>query len=177
MSIVSRVRDFFTPVETRMVPSYGDWLQTFVFNGNTYTVPQFTQTLHGQYEEIDRSFTDLVVRTFMSNTVVFATEVIRIQTFSEARLKFRSVIGPQPGPLYGNTALAVLEHPWTGGVTGDLLTRMLLYADSRARRSSSGRRRTRRPTASSGCRAPTGSRSSWAPTATPTTRRSSRTPS
>lgn len=129
MTITSRIRALITPVQERAVMGYPDWLQTFVFNGHTYPIPQFSQTLHGEYEDVEQGFTQLVLSAFMSNTIVFATETVRLAAFSEARFKFRSTGGPGTGKLFGKPELSILEHPWTGAVTGDLLTRMLLYAD------------------------------------------------
>ena len=35
----------------------------------------------------------------------------------------------RPGDLFGSRELEILERPWVGGTTGDLLSRMILDAD------------------------------------------------
>jgi hypothetical protein len=54
------------------------------------------------------------------NGVVFACELVRMALLSEARFTFQSA----DGHLFGNTDLALLEHPWPGATEGELLARM-----------------------------------------------------
>jgi phage portal protein BeeE len=54
------------------------------------------------------------------NGVVFACELVRMALLSEARFTFQSA----DGHLFGNTDLALLEHPWPGATAGELLARM-----------------------------------------------------
>ena len=61
--------------------------------------------------------------------VVFACERLRLSVFSEARFQFQQMRGGRPGDLFGTPELALLERPFPGGTTGDLLSRMLLDAD------------------------------------------------
>jgi phage portal protein BeeE len=58
-----------------------------------------------------------------TNSVVFACTANRMLLFSEARFQFQQMRGGRPGDLFGNDALSVLENPWVGASTGDLLTR------------------------------------------------------
>jgi hypothetical protein len=60
---------------------------------------------------------------YESNSVVFACESNRIMLFSEARFQFQQMRGGRPGDLFGTEALAVLEEPWIGHHTRDLLAR------------------------------------------------------
>lgn len=112
---------------------YIAWAQAFKFAGHTYSgIPGVATTMNGEKAEaIDANFVGYVEGLLKANGVVFACEVIRLQTFSEARFQFRTVKNGRPGYLFGHgsAALAVLEHPWPGGTTGDLLGRMLLDAD------------------------------------------------
>lgn len=64
-----------------------------------------------------------------ANGPVFALVAVRMLLFAEARFQFRQMRGGRPGDLFGNADLSLLERPWPGGTTGDLLTRMLLHAD------------------------------------------------
>lgn len=58
---------------------------------------------------------------FTGNSVIFALIDRRASLFSEATFKFRDLATKR---LFGTADLAKLEHPWPGGDTGDLLTRM-----------------------------------------------------
>lgn len=63
------------------------------------------------------------------NGVVFGLELKRLQVFTQARFQFQQLRGGRPGDLFGTAALRILERPFVGGTTGDLLGRMLLDAD------------------------------------------------
>lgn len=107
--------------------SFDDWLSFFTFNGHSYPVLQ--QTLTGSPEEVNNDYAGLASGAFRSNGAVFACMAVRQLVFSEARFQFRRLEGGRPGDLFGNTELSVLENPWPGGTTGDLLTRAILHAD------------------------------------------------
>jgi phage portal protein BeeE len=44
------------------------------------------------------------------------------------RFQWTQFVGSQPGDLFGTPELAVLERPWRGGTTSDLLARMEIHA-------------------------------------------------
>jgi hypothetical protein len=56
-----------------------------------------------------------------SNSVVFAVESRRLNVFAEARFQFQQMRDGRPGDLFGTAALGVLEAPWAGATTRDLL--------------------------------------------------------
>jgi phage portal protein BeeE len=58
---------------------------------------------------------------YASNGIVFACILVRLALFSEARFQLQSLVDKR---LYGTPDLAVLEHPWPGCTTGELLARM-----------------------------------------------------
>ncbi|MBD2900797.1 hypothetical protein amrb99_98070 [Actinomadura sp. RB99] len=60
---------------------------------------------------------------------MFALILVRLMVFSEARFQFRRMRNGRPGDLFGTPDLALLEQPWVGGTTGDLLARMIQDAD------------------------------------------------
>jgi phage portal protein BeeE len=97
-------------------------LNQFAYAGNAYTLPSAKQ------EEI-RGFQQLVDGAYKSDGVVFACMDVRAKLFSEARFQWRSRNGGRPGALFGNTDLGILEEPWPGGTTGDLLYRMIQMVD------------------------------------------------
>lgn len=63
------------------------------------------------------------------NGVVFGLELKRLQVFTQARFLFQRLRDGRPGDLYFEKSLGLLERPFVGGTTGDLLGRMLLDAD------------------------------------------------
>lgn len=128
-----RVLDALMPASGRAPArslSFDDWVQ-FVFQGHQYgTLPGFATTMGPEKaERIEANFAGLVTAALKANGVIFGCEQVRIAAFSEARFQFRRLRDGRPGDLFGTKALALLEKPWTGGTTGDLLTRFLLHAD------------------------------------------------
>lgn len=75
-------------------------------------------------ETIENDFAGYVEAAYKSDGVVFACALVRQQVFSEARLLWREFTNGQPGELFGNSELSLLEDPWPGGTTGELLSRM-----------------------------------------------------
>lgn len=80
-------------------------------------------------EAIPDNFASYVTNGLRGNGIIATVELIRFSVFSEARFQFRRLESGRPGALFGDPSLSVLERPWPGGTTGDLLARMLLHAD------------------------------------------------
>lgn len=59
-----------------------------------------------------------------SNGPLFALMLARLQVFSQARFQWTRFVRGEPSDLFGSPDLAVLERPWPGGTTADLLARM-----------------------------------------------------
>jgi len=108
------------------------WLQQYLATG---LLPYGSQpgyiTSWGEQkaEPIGDGFAGYAISGLAGNTVVWAIERVRVDVFSEARFQYQRMRNGRPGDLYGAADLALLEHPWAGGTTGDLLARMLLDAD------------------------------------------------
>lgn len=66
---------------------------------------------------------------YKTNGPVFACNQARMKVFTEARFQFRRMRDGRPGDLFGQPALSILEHPWPGGHTTDLLARMIQDVD------------------------------------------------
>src|SRR5262252_10960317 len=81
--------------------------QTVAFNGSTYQA--FQTNVGGGSPYYD------------TNAVVFACEANRLLLFSEARFQFQEMRKGRPGTLFGNDTLAILEEPFPGHSTRDLL--------------------------------------------------------
>src|SRR5713226_1464823 len=104
-------------------------MTTFSVGGQTYTVPVQT-TMPGQKaESIANSFEGYVLGGLKGNGVIFTLASTRLRVFTEARFQFQRLVNGRPGDLFGNQSLALIEKPWPGGVTGDLLAIMILHAD------------------------------------------------
>ena len=97
--------------------------------GQTYPLNGLQQTLLGKTEEIESDFLGLVQGAYQRNGVVFACMLARSLVFSEARFQFQRFTAGRPGDLFGTPELDILERPWPGGVTADLLAAMLADAD------------------------------------------------
>jgi phage portal protein BeeE len=61
---------------------------------------------------------------------VWALTLARMQVFSQARFQWTRFERGEPGDLFGSPELGVLERPWPGGTTADLLARMELDVTS-----------------------------------------------
>lgn len=63
------------------------------------------------------------------NGVVFACIDVRTKVFSEVGFRFQRLRSSKPSDMFGTTELGVLERPWAGGTTQNLLTLMGLDGD------------------------------------------------
>lgn len=102
--------------------SIDDWvsqLTTFGFQGQQYT------TLGQSQEQPSTLFPSLVQLAYKTDSVVFACMLVRQMLFKEARFQWRN----PAGDLFGTPDLAILERPWPGGTTSDLLARTIMYSD------------------------------------------------
>lgn len=107
--------------------SMSDWVELVKFAGHTYQ--PVTTWQGGTRASTGDGFEQRVIQGYMSDPIVSAVEDARVDVFSEARLKFRRQIDGRPGNLFGTPALRILEEPWLGATTADLLSIMLLHAD------------------------------------------------
>jgi hypothetical protein len=67
---------------------------------------------------------------YKRNGIVFALVLARMQVFAQARFAWTRFDGGKPGDMFGTRELGLLERPWRGGTTGDLLARMELHAST-----------------------------------------------
>lgn len=101
-------------------------LQQFPFSGG------IQQTLAGgeeATEQAGQNFVSLVQSAYGANGVVFACMLARQLAFSTIRFQWQQMLDGRPSRLFGTQALQVLEQPWPGGTTQDLLTRVINDAD------------------------------------------------
>jgi phage portal protein BeeE len=105
--------------------SLNDWADYFSFGGNSYPVMQ--TTMGG----VDRESVGATsVAGFKGNGPIFALVLARLQAFSQVRFQWTRFQGSQPTDLFGTPELGVLERPWPGGTTSDLLARMEIHASA-----------------------------------------------
>ena len=99
------------------------WLSqmaTWSFGGNNYAQPVRTTYGTTADEPIGNSFDGYARGAYMSNGPVFALALVLQSTIAEGRFAYQNV----DGEVYGTADLAVLEDPWPGGSTQELLARM-----------------------------------------------------
>ena len=100
---------------------YLNLITQFGYNGVQYATPTQSQ------EEIGPVYTSVARAAVKSNGVIFACMLVRMLLFAEARFQWRRD-GTQ-NDLFGTADLKLLESPWPGGTTGDLLSRMIQHVD------------------------------------------------
>jgi hypothetical protein len=108
--------------------------QRFTYNGVDYGPDTFVGPLHQtmpgeRQEQPDGSFRSYVTQAYYTNPVVFACMRARRSLFTEARFQWQRFHSGRPGDLFSTPALGVLETPWPNGATGDLLGKMIDWAD------------------------------------------------
>lgn len=107
-------------------------IQQYTFAGNTYQTlgAPVTTTMPGtKTEAVANSFEGYIIGGLNNNSIIFGLASVRMRVFSEARFQYQRMRNGRPGDLFGDPNLALLERPWEGGTTGDLLAISLLHSD------------------------------------------------
>jgi phage portal protein BeeE len=117
---------------TRSITTVDDYLSVlndaYLWGGGG-SGPALMQTLAGgEVEQFVETFASYS-QAFTANSVIFSCEVTRMLLFSTIRFQFQALNKGRPSSLFSNPDLDLLETPWPGGTTQDLLLRMLLDAD------------------------------------------------
>lgn len=97
------------------------------FRYGLYGAP--SSVAYSDREQIESDFQGYVEGIYKRNGAVAALMFVRQAVFAEARFQYRALRNGRPGELFGTPALSLLEQPWPGATTGDLLTRMIADAD------------------------------------------------
>lgn len=113
---------------------YAAALSSFGFNGLGYTYgggpPPLQTTQEGMTAEpIPDDFCGLVRSAYKANGVIFSVMLARMLAFAAVRFSYQRINVGKPSELFGDRSLSLLEEPWTGGTTQDLLTRTINDAD------------------------------------------------
>lgn len=116
---------------------YAALLNQFTFNGIGYGYGGgnglsggVQQTLKGPATEMaPNDFRGLATHAYAANGVVFACMLVRMLVFSSIRFRWRTISNGKPSDMFGTPELQVLERPWVGGTTQDMLLRSIQDAD------------------------------------------------
>lgn len=108
---------------------YASWVsESFLYNQNWYA-GEVQTTLGQRAERIGSDFRGLASQAYASNGIVFSCMLVRQLVFSAIRFQFQTITSGRPSETWGHPSLALLENPWPGGTTQDLLARMIQDAD------------------------------------------------
>ncbi len=119
--VVDRVNARFAATRGRPQASLSldDYASWFSYGGMQYPLLQTT------YSTLDQERISVTAaHASKTSGPVFSLVLARMQVFSQIRFAWTRMQGSQPGDLFGTAELKVLEQPWPGGVTADLLARM-----------------------------------------------------
>src|SRR5687768_11277237 len=108
------------------VDDYAQLVSYMAYQGMTYgfgagLVQQTLGSSNQTVEPVPNSFTGYARSLYETYDVVFACMAVRMLVFSGIRFQFRQMINGRPSAMFGTQALRVLERPWPGGTTQDLL--------------------------------------------------------
>ena len=128
-SLLARLKGDLPARSNMTWDEYTQMLQQFQFNGYTYQAG-LQQTLAGtETERPSNNFVGLASGAYASNGVVFACMLVRQLVFSSPRFRWQRLRDGKPSDTFGTQDLVLLERPWPGGTTQDLLSRMIQDAD------------------------------------------------
>lgn len=137
MNLLERMRGGQRDIES--LDDYANLFNQFGFQGVGYglgssgygvTPSPLTTTLGGTLTEMaPNTFVGLAQGAYADNGVVFACMLVRQLIFSAIRFQWQRMRNGHPSDLYGTADLAMLERPWAGGTTQDMLGRMIQDAD------------------------------------------------
>lgn len=108
-----------------LLPSMGQ----FGYGGHTYPFG-LNQTMAGQRVQEVASTLPAYSAVLRGSPPAFGAQMVRALVLSQARLTWRNPPSHARSPrrLFGTSELGVLERPWPGATTGELLSRMEWHA-------------------------------------------------
>jgi hypothetical protein len=99
-----------------------------MFGSDGLSYPVLRQTLQGTVEDIGPDFEGLADAS-KRNGILFSAMYARQSLLSQARFRFQEMRNGEPGELFGNKDLAILENPWPNAQTDDLIARAVQDVD------------------------------------------------
>jgi phage portal protein BeeE len=128
-NLLTRLKGGERSVPSLSIDDYANLLQQFNFNGYTYQAG-LQQTLAGtETERPSNNFVGLASSAYAANGVVFSCMLVRQLVFSSVRFRWQRLRDGKPSDTFGSQDLGILERPWVGGTTQDLLSRLIQDAD------------------------------------------------
>lgn len=103
--------------------SMQEYADLFSFNGTAYP---FLRTSMGELNE--EAIGATLAQVTKNNGPTFALMLARMQLFTQARFQWTHFVKGAPSDLFGSPELKVLERPWPGATTANLLARMEIGA-------------------------------------------------
>lgn len=133
-NLLSRLKGGSVEREITTIDDYAEAIAQFTFGGVGYGIglsgSGIQQTLAGQSTEMPpNNFVGLATQAYASNGVVFACMLVRQLVFSSIRFNWQRLREGKPSDTFATPDLRLLERPWTGGTTQDLLSRIIQDAD------------------------------------------------
>ncbi|AMU39235.1 hypothetical protein A3N99_02790 [Mycobacteroides abscessus] len=134
MNLLQRLKGASDERSIKTIDDFAELYNSFALNGNVYGLGGIgggiTQTLTGPATELAPThFVGLATQAYAANGPVFACMLVRMLVFSSIRFQWQRLRNGKPSDTFGNAGLRILERPWTGGTTQDMLTRMIQDAD------------------------------------------------
>ena len=129
MNLLTRWKSH-TPTEERYtVDDYAQWLSD-AYAGGGLALGAVQQTLGGQATiRSPQRYAALAQNVYAANGPVFACMMVRQLVFSSVRFRWQRLRDNKPSDFFGTRDLRILERPWVGGTTQDMLSRMIQDAD------------------------------------------------
>lgn len=133
MGLLDRVKAELVKTPERSLASIEDYayqVQQYFQTGQLYNGQIVQETLGGQKaEKIPNDFVAYAQQAYAANGPVFSLMAVRMMAFSTIRFQWQSIINGRPSNIFGTPALSLLEAPWVGGTTQDLLVGMISDVD------------------------------------------------
>lgn len=132
MGVLDRINKAARPARY----SVDDWIQNYLipsqhfsFGGQTYGYggPIRTTYQAGKIQEINNTLPSYA-NAVRSCPPVFASQMVRALVVSQVRFIFRSLRSSESRRTFGTRDLELLEQPWPGATTGELVSRMEWHA-------------------------------------------------
>lgn len=125
-TLLSRFRRSNEPERSiATVNDYAQAIQNFQYQGQLYGPGNVLNTMKGEpAEQIANDFIGFSQGLYKSNGVVYACMAVRQMVFSGIRFQYQHLQNGRPADLWGDQSLQILETPWPGGTTQDMLSRM-----------------------------------------------------
>lgn len=119
------------PSEGRAIATIDDYAQALQesLGYGSWSSLGMTQTQPGQAAERAPSDFPGYATLFATNPVIWACMSARQDVFSATRFLWQRLNKGRPSEMFGSSELRLLEEPWVGGTTQDLLARVIQDAD------------------------------------------------